>query len=253
MLRLLLEHAGEVVTPEQIQETLWPGGTVVDFNHGIATALRKLRRTLNDDASHPRFIETLARRGYRWIAGVEWDGAGQRPESQIPPETTDSSAAPPPSVNLSAGKDVDGSGEALAEEILHAVTHILERDRTRRRVDTSPPTEMKVHHASSDITIVEISGRLNLGDSLIAMESSIRGLIEEGACKIVIDLASLKSIDSSGIGLLVASNGHIEQKGGRMRIAGARGIVAKALGIVHMDRIAPLDPDVDSSCRHLTG
>jgi DNA-binding winged helix-turn-helix (wHTH) protein len=72
MLHLLVEHSGEVVTREELQKTLWPGGTVVEFDHAIATALKKLRRALGDDADHPRYIETLARRGYRWIAGGEW-------------------------------------------------------------------------------------------------------------------------------------------------------------------------------------
>jgi anti-sigma B factor antagonist len=111
-------------------------------------------------------------------------------------------------------------------------------------------TEMKLRRVEPDITIFEISGRLSLGNSLIGVENSIRRLVEEGARKLVIDLGSLNAIDSSGIGLLVSSSGHIEQKGGQMRIAGAQGAVAKALGMVHVDRIAPLDTDVESSCRH---
>jgi len=110
-------------------------------------------------------------------------------------------------------------------------------------------TETKVRRVGPDITVVEISGRLNLGNSLITVETSIKRLVEEGARKIVIDLAKLNAIDSSGIGVLVSSSGHIEQGGGQMRIAGAQGAVASALGMVHVDRIAPLDADVESSCR----
>ena len=111
-------------------------------------------------------------------------------------------------------------------------------------------TETKIRRVEPDIMVLEISGRLNLGNSLIAVETSIRRLVEEGARKIVIDLANLNAIDSSGIGVLVTSSGHIEQNGGQMRIAGARGAVAKALEMVHLDRIAPLDADVETSCRH---
>src|SRR5215471_1467903 len=56
MLRLLLEHSAEVVTREELHKTLWPGGTVVEFDHGIATALKKLRHALGEDADHPRYI-----------------------------------------------------------------------------------------------------------------------------------------------------------------------------------------------------
>ena len=73
ILVLLLENAGEVVTQEQIQEKLWPDDTVVEFEHSIGTALKKLRQALGDDAASPRYIETLSRRGYRWLVPVEWE------------------------------------------------------------------------------------------------------------------------------------------------------------------------------------
>jgi DNA-binding winged helix-turn-helix (wHTH) protein len=72
ILLLLLENAGDVVTREQVQEKLWSSDTVVEFEHSIGTALKKLRQALSDDAAHPRYIETLSRRGYRWLAPVEW-------------------------------------------------------------------------------------------------------------------------------------------------------------------------------------
>ena len=70
MLAMLLEHPGEVVTREALRERLWPAGTFVDFDHGLNTATKKLRHALDDSAENPRFIETLARRGYRFIAPV---------------------------------------------------------------------------------------------------------------------------------------------------------------------------------------
>src|SRR5579862_1531270 len=68
ILALLLERAGEIVTREEIQSRLWPGGTVVAFDQSVGTAIRKLRQTLGDDADTPRYIETVPRRGYRFIA-----------------------------------------------------------------------------------------------------------------------------------------------------------------------------------------
>ncbi len=75
ILLMLIDHAGEVVSREDIQSKLWPNDTVVEFDHGINTAIKKLRTALNDSAEKPNYIETIARRGYRLIATVEWPSA----------------------------------------------------------------------------------------------------------------------------------------------------------------------------------
>jgi DNA-binding winged helix-turn-helix (wHTH) protein len=67
----LLEHAGELVTREELRERLWPSNTFVDFEHGLNAAVRRLREALGDSADTPKFIETLPRRGYRFIRAVE--------------------------------------------------------------------------------------------------------------------------------------------------------------------------------------
>src|SRR6516225_5378625 len=71
VLRLLLQAEGEVVNREQLCAALWPEGTFVDFEHGVNTAVKKLRQALEDSTEHPRFIETLPKLGYRFIAPVE--------------------------------------------------------------------------------------------------------------------------------------------------------------------------------------
>jgi len=71
VLVLLLERPGEVVTREELRQSLWPSDTFVDFDHSLNTAINKLRDTLGDSASSPRYIETLSRRGYRFIAPVQ--------------------------------------------------------------------------------------------------------------------------------------------------------------------------------------
>ena len=81
ILVLLLEHAGEVVTREQIQNKLWPPGTYVDYDNAINSAMRKLREALCDDSGDPRFIETFARRGYRFIGAIE---VPPRPDREPP-------------------------------------------------------------------------------------------------------------------------------------------------------------------------
>jgi len=75
LLLMLLEHPGELVTREVICRALWPDGTFVDYEHGVNSAVNRIREALGDTAGNPRFIETLARRGYRFIAPVVLIGA----------------------------------------------------------------------------------------------------------------------------------------------------------------------------------
>src|SRR5882672_2635599 len=70
ILSVLLEHPGEVVTREDLQKRLWSADTFVDFDLSLNSAIKKLRVALNDDSDNPRFIETLYRRGYRFIGPV---------------------------------------------------------------------------------------------------------------------------------------------------------------------------------------
>lgn len=67
----LLERPGEVVTREELRQKLWPADTFVDFDHSLNTAINKLREALGDSASSPRYVETLARRGYRFLAPLQ--------------------------------------------------------------------------------------------------------------------------------------------------------------------------------------
>ncbi len=71
VLFMMLERPGELLTREEISRELWPDGTFVDYEHGVNSAVNRLREALGDKASNPRFIETLARRGYRFVAPVE--------------------------------------------------------------------------------------------------------------------------------------------------------------------------------------
>ena len=70
VLAMLLEHAGELVTREQLHEKLWPSDTFVDFDVGLNSAIKRLRDALGDSAENARFVETLPRRGYRFIAPI---------------------------------------------------------------------------------------------------------------------------------------------------------------------------------------
>ncbi len=85
VLAKLLENPGEVVTREELRGLLWPADTFVDFDHSLGTAINKIREALGDSAENPRFIETLPRRGYRFIASVDV-GAGLVPAQEGHPQ-----------------------------------------------------------------------------------------------------------------------------------------------------------------------
>lgn len=89
VLGMLLERPGELVTRDQIREQLWPAGTFVEFEDGLNTAIKKLRAALNDSAENPRFIETVPRRGYRFLSPVAAEVSVHRAAAaeteQIPP------------------------------------------------------------------------------------------------------------------------------------------------------------------------
>jgi DNA-binding winged helix-turn-helix (wHTH) protein len=91
MLVMLLERPGELLTREEICRELWPDGTFVDYEHGVNSAVNRIREALGDTAANPRFVETLARRGYRFVAPVERmdarEDAGQRTAEFPSPET----------------------------------------------------------------------------------------------------------------------------------------------------------------------
>jgi DNA-binding winged helix-turn-helix (wHTH) protein len=87
VLCMLLERPGELLTREAISRELWPEGTFVDYEHGVNSAVNRIREALGDTASNPRFVETLARRGYRFVAPVERIGLGEDPSPSVSEST----------------------------------------------------------------------------------------------------------------------------------------------------------------------
>jgi cholera toxin transcriptional activator len=87
VLAMLLERAGEVVTREELQQKLWASDTFVDFDHSLNTAINRVREVLGDSASSPRYVETLARRGYRFIAPIQSEST-PAPEARVSEPST---------------------------------------------------------------------------------------------------------------------------------------------------------------------
>ncbi len=96
VLLLLLAHPGELLTREDISRELWPDGTFVDYEHGVHSAVNRIREALSDTAASPRFIETLARRGYRFVAPVECLAGESSPSAAGRESSTPGESAPPP-------------------------------------------------------------------------------------------------------------------------------------------------------------
>jgi Tol biopolymer transport system component/DNA-binding winged helix-turn-helix (wHTH) protein len=111
VLAVLLRRRGMIVAREELQQALWPADTFVEFEHGVNTAINKLRQALGDSADNPRFIETLPRKGYRFIAPVSSAGAGSAEAPRPNGTSIDSESTPPaaemakapPSPEISAG------------------------------------------------------------------------------------------------------------------------------------------------------
>lgn len=115
VLAILVESAGELVTREELRARLWPAGALVEYDQGVNAAVKRLREALRDSAEAPRFIETLHKRGYRFIAAIE------RNESRVPSAPPDVSSAPagvegatpPPVKDAGVEQLVRGSAESV--------------------------------------------------------------------------------------------------------------------------------------------
>lgn len=101
-LTILLERAGEVVTREELRQSLWPEGTYVEFDGSLNAALKKLRFALGDDADNPIFIETVPKRGYRFIAPVECERPSERADAGV-------TEPPSPVLQIPSGRPSPGS------------------------------------------------------------------------------------------------------------------------------------------------
>src|SRR5438445_3937847 len=114
MLQVLLQRPGEVVTREELQQKIWPSDTFVDFDHGINNAIKRLREALGDTAETPRYVETLPRRGYRFIGKIECNAPRMRSLAVLPLE------------NLSRDPQQEYFAEGLTEALITTLAKIGE-------------------------------------------------------------------------------------------------------------------------------
>jgi TolB-like protein len=124
LLCALLEYAGEVVSREEVQKRIWPADTFVDFNQGLNNAVKKLREALGDDADKPRFIETLSKRGYRFIGVLRETAESLRVAVRSAPSAAADSIAVLPFTSMSADSADEFFADGMTEEIINALAQI---------------------------------------------------------------------------------------------------------------------------------
>ena len=153
ILKALLERPGQMVTREELRETLWPSGVFVDFDRGLKTAISKLRRALGDSAENPQLVETLPRRGYRFVGPLkpplrprETDGDKQVKLAVLPFE------------NLSANADHEYFSDGVTDELISQLRRlhsqglrVIARTSARRYKRSTKSVdqigrELNVHH-----------------------------------------------------------------------------------------------------------
>jgi DNA-binding winged helix-turn-helix (wHTH) protein/tRNA A-37 threonylcarbamoyl transferase component Bud32 len=129
ILRRLIESPGEAVTRDELRARLWPNGTIVDFEHGLNSAMKRLREALGDDAEHPRFVETVRRRGYRFIATVQTLSTyPQSRESELRLVTANSrDAHPKESIPIGGYRLIEKIGAGAMGQVFLAEDRLLKR------------------------------------------------------------------------------------------------------------------------------
>lgn len=167
VLSMLLERPGEVVTREELQKRLWPGDTYVDFESGLNAAIKRLRDALGDEAENPRFVETLPRLGYRFIAGVNG--------TQRPP-LSGARIAVLPLENLSGKSEedyfVDGTTDALIAELGKvSALRVISRQSVMRYKGSKKPLQEIARELNVDAlvegSVLRSSGRVRVVANLI--------------------------------------------------------------------------------------
>jgi len=121
LLQVLLEHQGEILSREELQQRIWPADTFVDFDQGLNNTIKRLREALSDSAESPRFIETIPRHGYRFIAQVS---ATMAEPSRAALQAPQDSIAVLPFVNIGGDSENESFSDGVTEEIINVLTQI---------------------------------------------------------------------------------------------------------------------------------
>jgi TolB-like protein/Tfp pilus assembly protein PilF len=181
VLRLLAERPGEIVTREEIQHSLWGDNTFVDFERGINFCVNQIRATLGDDADKPRYVETLPRRGYRFIATVKIDAAPTAPATrerlpELPTDRNLRSLAVLPFENLSGDPAQDYFADGITEALLTelgkiSALRVISRQSMMRYAGTKKSVPQIAHELKVDAvvegSVLRVEDRVRVSVQLI--------------------------------------------------------------------------------------
>lgn len=181
ILALLLERAGEVVTRQALRQKLWPPDTFVVFDRSLNTAVNKLRQVLGDSAENPRFVETLSRRGYRFVAPVETRSSS----APRPVQSSDfiDSIAVLPFHNAGGDPEMEYLSDGITEGIIHSLSQLPEvRVMARSTVFRYKGQDVDPQTVGRDLNIrAVVTGRvvprgdiLNIGIELVDVDNGWR-------------------------------------------------------------------------------
>jgi TolB-like protein/DNA-binding winged helix-turn-helix (wHTH) protein/Tfp pilus assembly protein PilF len=215
VLEALLAEPGEPVTREALRQRLWPDDTFVDFDNGLNRAINRLRAALGDEAGNPRFIETLERRGYRFIAPV---GAPEAKPSERPPAAADT-GSPPPRGRRRA-RWLGGVGALALAAVLIAL------GQARRR--TANPTDHEPIRSLAVLPLANLSGDSTqdyfsdgMTDAIITNLASLPALQVISRQSVMRYKGSAKPVPEIAreLGVEGVVEGSVVRSGGRVRIS----------------------------------
>ena len=168
VLRVLLEHPGKIVSREELQQRIWPADTFVDFDRGLYNAINKLRESLGDSAESPRFIETLSRRGYRFVAPASGSvlQVGSTSSAFVPRD----SIAVLPFINMSADPENEFFADGVTEEIINALAQLPQLHVVAR----SSAFSFKGKHVDPRVVGEQLKARTILEGSVRRVGDSLR-------------------------------------------------------------------------------
>src|SRR6202041_648002 len=159
LLLLLLENAGEIVSRDGVRQRLWPGNTFVEFDSSLSVAVGKIRNALGDDADNPRFIETVPRRGYRFIAPLK-----EASDAPIAGEATAHSKlklAVLPFTNMGSDPEQEYFSDGLTEELIVELSRldphrigVIARMSVMKYRHTTPTVDRVLQELGADYILV---------------------------------------------------------------------------------------------------
>src|ERR1700757_4687007 len=158
VLQMLLANPGQLVTREQLRKALWPSNSYIDFDQGLNRAINKLREALEDAPESPRFVETIAKRGYRFI----WDSRS--------PSATGDSIVVLPFTNMSADPENEYFADGITEEIINVLAQISDLHVVAR----SSAFSFKGRHVDPRIVGEQLNVRTVLEGSVRRADNQLR-------------------------------------------------------------------------------